>query len=1139
MLAILYLLVAVWIGDVLCRRFLAFGSVLHRLACAFVVGLVTSTWVTYLGVAAWPHSPIPLLGGDLLWLVFAFAIWRWWKREPATYLPRPPGRARWDVLLLALWLGFACWMMWASLGYSKDGVIHMAVRQWSDFGATLAIVQSFAIGHNFPPEYPHFAGPPLSYHFLFHFQTANLEWLGLKIHNSFNLLSALSFVCLAILIMTLGERLLKSRAIGRFGAMLFFFHCSLAYVPFLAAQPGIKEALKAILHKDGFLESIYTYRGELWGIWTLNIIANQRHLASALSLLLIVLIFLADAYDWRLSWPPPTRTPAKPKTLELVAVLPPAPVPPVPSPDEVVPTVTEPVAGAVVVEGAEAAPLYAASVPDTTAAPEASALLPPAAAALEVPKPVFYITPEPEPEEYELPPEPGPTPVPGGSRFDLLLASCFAGFLLGLLPLWNGAVFITAAVVLAGLFLIMPLRGYLVALGAVAGAIGIPQLILWRMGGAAANAGVYPNIHFGYVIDDPTFTNFFKFMAFTFGFKWLAIAAALVPLRWRRTSLGPNLGYLVGLLALGWAIFEIYHGADLPFLSSVLAHGGLLGTLAGTFMAKRIGLYTLALTAVALWLLYRLARQGVLGPVGSGIFLSTFGLVVLGFFVQFSIENAANHKFMFIWIAIINVGVAAVLIRIGQRGVFGVVAAALLTVSMTLGGLIDIFPFHNDGTIDIAMEHDTLMDFVLNQTDPRDVFLTDSFVAHPILLAGRKIFHGHDYYAWSAGYNTEERTREMKELYSERDPNVLVPRLNEYKIRWVCFDNPFSQGEIGKNEWVYRGYFRKAFDDNGGRHDGFRIYRVPTVEEWAKGGGKPVGPVLAPTPTPSAPAPAPTAHLSRGFGIAVANTGVVLVAEADSGAIQRIAPNGQFMGGLGMPDYKEPNGVAVDPNGFVYVADTWNQRIVKLTPDGMLVTVLPPPPGNYYAPRDLTTSPDGHVFVANSGRSEIVHYDASGALVASWGTSGTKEGELKEPLGVTVGRSAEGGVEVYVADYANGRIQVFTDHGKFLRLWAVAEWQGAPAWERPGVLFHNGRLYVGAPTQEKLVLFSPKGERLGEIVSPEFHDPSGLAVSREGKLYVMNVSSGTIVVVTLVPKTGAAAEITKFAPAPAPSYRRM
>src|ERR1043166_4598978 len=104
MLAILYLLVAVWVGDVLCRRFLAFASVLHRLSCAVVVGLVVSTRGNYLAAARpvcfFPRWPVPLMSGNLLFLVFVYALWRYWPRDPGMFLLRPPGRARWDLLLL-------------------------------------------------------------------------------------------------------------------------------------------------------------------------------------------------------------------------------------------------------------------------------------------------------------------------------------------------------------------------------------------------------------------------------------------------------------------------------------------------------------------------------------------------------------------------------------------------------------------------------------------------------------------------------------------------------------------------------------------------------------------------------------------------------------------------------------------------------------------------------------------------------------------------------------------------------------------------------------------------------------------------------------------------------------------------------
>jgi hypothetical protein len=193
----------------------------------------------------------------------------------------------------------------------ENGTLRMASLQFGDFAATLSIVQSFALGHNFPPQYPHFAGPPMSYHFMFHFLAGNLEWLGLRLHTAVNALSILSVIALLLLTMTLGERLFDSRAVGRIAASLFFFHSSLGYTKFLMKEGTIAQAAQdALKLRDPvFLDSIFPYRGEGWGLWTLNVFLNQRHLAGPMAVLVLVLLFLADAYDWRLRGTVPAPEP--------------------------------------------------------------------------------------------------------------------------------------------------------------------------------------------------------------------------------------------------------------------------------------------------------------------------------------------------------------------------------------------------------------------------------------------------------------------------------------------------------------------------------------------------------------------------------------------------------------------------------------------------------------------------------------------------------------------------------------------------------------------------------------------------------------------------------------------------------------
>ena len=62
-----------------------------------------------------------------------------------------------------------------------------------------------------------------------------------------------------------------------------------------------------------------------------------------------------------------------------------------------------------------------------------------------------------------------------------------------------------------------------------------------------------------------------------------------------------------------------------------------------------------------------------------------------------------------------------------------------------IGGIIDLFPLRNSSYVEMNYEKDDLVRWLSKNTKPNDIFLTDRFLTHPILLAGRRIFLGsHD-----------------------------------------------------------------------------------------------------------------------------------------------------------------------------------------------------------------------------------------------------------------------------------------------------------------------------------------------------------------------------------------------------------
>src|SRR5215475_7237270 len=310
MLSLIYFALAACVGDFLCRRFYQFESVPHRCAAAILVGLLASSWFTYLAGLAFFWTSRPLLWGNLLFFLASIALLSWpkWKSRIAKstpgeayltrsnlYVPRPRGSSIADWLLIAGYVVLVSWMMFASFN-TKGGKLQIANPEYSDFGPNTALMQSFAVGHNFPTEYPHFSGDRIRYHFLFYFQAGNLEFLGLDPARSLNLLSISTIVAMLVIVMTLGEVLFNSRAVGRLGSLLFFFFGSLSYVPFLQKQGSVRAAIQAIKNQRDYLQTIFPYRGEAWGTWSQVTYLNQRHFASAIGILLLVLVFLVIRY---------------------------------------------------------------------------------------------------------------------------------------------------------------------------------------------------------------------------------------------------------------------------------------------------------------------------------------------------------------------------------------------------------------------------------------------------------------------------------------------------------------------------------------------------------------------------------------------------------------------------------------------------------------------------------------------------------------------------------------------------------------------------------------------------------------------------------------------------------------------------
>lgn len=133
--------------------------------------------------------------------------------------------------------------------------------------------------------------------------------------------------------------------------------------------------------------------------------------------------------------------------------------------------------------------------------------------------------------------------------------------------------------------------------------------------------------------------------------------------------------------------------------------------------------------------------------------------------------------------------------------------------------------------------------------------------------------------------------------------------------------------------------------------------------------------------------------------------------------------------GTGPGQMNVPFGVWVDGLGNVYVADTFNNRISKFTPQGVNRGVYGGPasgtgPGRFYGPTGLVTDPWDNLWVADSGNSRLQELPAGldGTSTANWvtiGSVGSLPGQFKDPFGVAF----DGAGNMWVSDYTNQRVQ--------------------------------------------------------------------------------------------------------------------
>ena len=319
---------------------------------------------------------------------------------------------------------------------------------------------------------------------------------------------------------------------------------------------------------------------------------------------------------------------------------------------------------------------------------------------------------------------------------------------------------------------------------------------------------------------------------------------------------------------------------------------------------------------------------------------------------------------------------------------------------------------------------------------------------------------------------------------------------------------------------------------------------------------------------------ATNAKLDAPYGVAASPTGDFYIAEVGSnetdprirkvssgGTISTVAGNGvNGYGGDGGPAanalLNAPFGLWVDGNGNVFIGDTGNERVRRISTNGIITTVAGIGSGSpgqsypisgvqatnalLYTPWALTTDSAGNLYIAQGGLDIVSKVSSSTGIIttiagaATRGYSGDNGSAVKAQLAAPSGVAVDASGNVYIADTNNARIRkvsasgiITTIAGNGVQGYAGDGGQATTAelnYPCGIALDGAGNLYIADLANNRIRKVAPNGVIItiagngmqgysgdgGPAASAELNRPNSVAVDSSGNIIVADTQNNAI-----------------------------
>ncbi|MBI5015715.1 MAG: 6-bladed beta-propeller [Deltaproteobacteria bacterium] len=173
-------------------------------------------------------------------------------------------------------------------------------------------------------------------------------------------------------------------------------------------------------------------------------------------------------------------------------------------------------------------------------------------------------------------------------------------------------------------------------------------------------------------------------------------------------------------------------------------------------------------------------------------------------------------------------------------------------------------------------------------------------------------------------------------------------------------------------------------------------------------------------------------------GIAVDKDGNIFVADYQAGYVKKFTRSYKLLrtfSGLGAAPGQTEKSEFIDiHDGLLYVPEQGSHRVDVFDLDGKFKFLFGKQgngPGEFLKPEAAKFNSKGMLYVVDLGNHRIQVFGKDGKFIKEWGKKGTAAGEFQRPAGLAIDKDDN----VYVSEIDNNRIQVFDSEGTPLSMW--------------------------------------------------------------------------------------------------------